>query len=112
MFGDTQPKPQSATGHKNPMDRDKDMRVIRLNQAPYSRTPRKGVHVADTEHTSTTSTMTKRTRSAAKALSGANQDAAASCSLERDARRASKAAPTGAAKTPEQGLLSAIPEFR
>ena len=46
MFGDTQPKPQSATGHKNPMDRDKDMRVIRLNQAPYSRTPRKGVHVA------------------------------------------------------------------
>ena len=62
----------------------------------------------DTEHTSTTSTMTKRTRSAAKALSGANQDAAASCSPVHDARRASKAAPDGAAKRGRNGPLGNI----
>lgn len=62
----------------------------------------------DTEHTSTTSTMTKRTRSAAKALSGANQDAAASCSPVHDARRASKAAPDGAAKRGRNGPLGIL----
>lgn len=59
----------------------------------------------DADTTNPTSMMTNRTRSAAKASRGANQDAAASCSLENDARRASKAAPAGGPQGAEKAPL-------
>ena len=69
-------------------------------------------------HQPATSAMTNRTRSAAEASSGANQDAAASCcSVKRtaaggqdDARRASKPAPSGAGNRGQNGPLGIYPK--
>ena len=67
-------------------------------------------------HQPATSAMINRTRSAVKASSGANQDAAASCcSVKRtaaggqdDARRASKPAPSGAGNRGQNGPLGIL----
>lgn len=68
-------------------------------------------------HQPATSAMINRTRSAVKASSGANQDAAASCcSVKRtaaggqgDAHRASKPAPSGAGSKGQNGPLGIYP---
>lgn len=71
----------------------------------------------DADTTPTTSANIKNTRSTPERRNGANhpcqgtgKDAAASCSLEHDARRASEAAPAGAAKRAGNGPLGIYPK--